>query len=119
MPKPLGLITHFYGNLKVAIIKVKTPFSAGAKLRFKGYTTDFECAVKEIQYMHKSIAKAKKGLEVGIKVPKRVREGDAVYFAEEKKAVKPAVKQKKVIAKKKVVQKKSAPKKIKVKKKKK
>ena len=78
--KPIGVVTHFYGNIKVAIIKFKKPVKSGTKLCFSGATTDFDQVVKSMQYDHKDIAVAPKGKEIGIKVNKRVREGDEVYL---------------------------------------
>lgn len=79
--KPIGAVTHYYGNIKVAIVKFKQAFSRGAKIHFRGATTDFEETVKSMQFDHKPIEKAKKGQQVGIKVGKKVREGDAIYEA--------------------------------------
>jgi hypothetical protein len=81
VPKPIGAITHFYGNIKVAIVKFKKDVKVGKKVRFLGATTDFEQVLKSIQYDHKQIGVAKKGKEIGVKVQKRVREGDEVYEA--------------------------------------
>ena len=78
--KPIGVVTHFYGNIKVAIVKFKKPVKSGSKLCFCGATTDFDQVVKSMQYDHKEIAVAPKGKEVGIKVNKRVREGDEVFL---------------------------------------
>ncbi|MEK9194442.1 MAG: translation elongation factor-like protein [Patescibacteria group bacterium] len=80
--KPIGEVTHYYGGLGVAIVKFKKAIKVGEKLRFKGATTDFEEALKSMQYDHKDIEEAKKGQEVGIKVKEKVREGDEVYLAE-------------------------------------
>ncbi len=78
--KPLGLVTHFYGEIGVAIVKFNKKVPVGAKLLFRGTTTDFEDVVKSMQYDHKPIAAAPKGKQVGIKVKKRVREGDRVHL---------------------------------------
>ncbi len=77
--KPIGVVTHYYGKLGVAIVKFNQSFSRGVKVHFRGATTDFEEAVDSIEYYHKAIEAAKKGQEVGIKVGKKVREGDEVY----------------------------------------
>ncbi|MDE2018786.1 MAG: translation elongation factor-like protein [Patescibacteria group bacterium] len=78
VPKPIGTVTHFYNEISVAIVKFKEPVLLGANLHFKGATTDFEHSVKSMQLDHKPILKAPKGKLVGIKVKKRVREGDLV-----------------------------------------
>jgi U32 family peptidase len=80
-PKPIGAITHFFGDIKVAIVKFKKPTKIGARLYFKGATTDFEDTIKSMQYDHKAIEVAPKGKEVGIKVKSKVREGDEVFEA--------------------------------------
>lgn len=79
-PKPVGVVTHFFGGLGVAIVKFNTSVEAGAHLYFKGATTDFKAVAKSMQYDHEEIQKAKKGQEVGIKVKEKVREGDSVYL---------------------------------------
>lgn len=80
--KPIGKVTHFYSKIGVAIVKFNKKVPAGTALRFKGATTDFKDAPKSMQYNHEPIEAAPKGKQVGIKVKKRVREGDAVYHAE-------------------------------------
>ena len=79
--KPVGTVTHFFSAISVAIVKCKAPLRVGDALYFKGATTDFKETVKSMQYDHKPITLSKKGQEVGMKVKKRVREGDAVYQA--------------------------------------
>lgn len=80
--EPIGVVTHFYGGLGVAIVKFKQSMKVGDRVRFKGATTDFEEAIQSMQYDHKDIKEAKKGQEVGIKVGEKVREGDEIYAAE-------------------------------------
>jgi hypothetical protein len=77
--KPIGTVTHFYNEISVAIIRFKEKVPQGTMLYFKGATTDFKHPAKSMQYDHKPIAIAPKGKQVGIKVPKRVREGDKVH----------------------------------------
>jgi len=81
-PKPIGEVTHFYGNLGVAIVKFNKVVDVGAQVKFKGTTTDFGETIKSMQYDHQAIESAKKGQEVGIKVGSKVREGDLVFEAE-------------------------------------
>ena len=80
-PKPIGAVTHYYHEIGVAIVKFNQNVPVGIELYFKGATTDFRDTVKSMQYDHKPIMKAPKGKQVGIKVKKRVREGDEVHFA--------------------------------------
>jgi len=80
-PKAIGVVTHFYNDIGVAIVKFKKNVRVGVELYFKGATTDFKEAPKSMQYDHKPIMVAPKGKLVGVKVKKRVREGDEVYEA--------------------------------------
>ncbi|MDO8557105.1 MAG: translation elongation factor-like protein [Candidatus Jorgensenbacteria bacterium] len=77
--KPIGVVTHFFGGLSVAIVKFNMSMAAGTKVHFQGATTDFDETIQSMQYDHKDITAAKKGQEVGIKVSEKVREGDEVY----------------------------------------
>ena len=77
--KPIGKVTHFFNHIKVAIVKFKLPVKLGTEVRLQGATTDFSTVIESMQYDHKPIKIAKKGQEVGIKLKKRVREGDMVY----------------------------------------
>lgn len=79
--KPIGVVTHFYNEISVAIVRFKEKVPLGTVLYFKGATTDFKHPVKSMQYDHKPIAIAPKGKQIGIKVPQRVREGDNVHRA--------------------------------------
>lgn len=80
--KKIGKISHYYNHLGVAIIEVKSPFSAGDKLKFVRPGTGeelFQQVVSSIQVEHKSIVKTKKGMSVGVKVDKIVHEGVEVF----------------------------------------
>ena len=77
--KPVGKVTHYYAHIKVAIVKFNTKIKAGTELYFKGATTDFKEASKSMQFDHKPVATAVPKKQIGIKLKKRVREGDLVY----------------------------------------
>jgi putative protease len=79
--KPIGEVTHYYGNIGVAIVKFNRKIEAGEEVHFKGSHTDFSQKIDSMQYDHKDIEKAKKGQEIGIKVSEKVREGDKVFEA--------------------------------------
>ncbi len=75
----IGVITHHFGKISVGIIKLKKPLRLGDKIHIKGAHDDFTQVVSSMQYNHKDISSAKKGLEVGIRVPQPVHENDRVY----------------------------------------
>lgn len=78
--KEIGKIFSYFAKIGVAAIKLKSALKVGDKIKIKGATTDFEQKVKSIQMEGKSVEKAKKGDDVGIKVDDRVRPGDAVFI---------------------------------------
>jgi putative protease len=80
--KPIGVVTHYYGGIGVAIVKFNKAVKKGVKVCFSGATTDFDQVIESMQYDHKDVETAKKGQEVGIKVSEKVREGDEVYLIE-------------------------------------
>jgi hypothetical protein len=78
--KPVGKVTHYYNKIKVAVVKFGAPIKVGTRVQFKGATTNFSQAIDSMQYEHEQIKVAKKGQSLGIKVAKRVREGDEIYI---------------------------------------
>jgi putative protease len=77
--KEIGTVTHYFGKISVGIIKLKAPLGLGDAIHIKGVHDDFTQEISSLQYNHKDIVSAKKGLEVGIKVIQRVHENDKVY----------------------------------------
>jgi translation elongation factor EF-1alpha len=80
--KKVGEVTHYWGRIAVAGIKLTGALSQGDTIRIKGATTDFEQTVGSMQIEHQNMETAKKGQEVGLKVKDKVRRGDTVYKVE-------------------------------------
>ena len=77
----VGIVTHYYDKIKVAIFKVKSPIQIGQKLRFTNTEgTLFEQPIISIQINHEGVKKAKKGAIIGMKVKKQVHENNKVYL---------------------------------------
>lgn len=81
--KKIGNVTHFYGNIGVAIVALTGKLSKGDKVKFEGGKTEFEQVVESMQIEHKEIDSAKKGDVIGMKVNEKVGEGADVYLAED------------------------------------
>ena len=76
----IGIVTHYFGHISVAtIVLTSGELSVGDTIRVKGHTTDFTCTVDSMQVDHKSVAMAKKGDGVGMKIPAKAHEHDKVY----------------------------------------
>ena len=75
----IGKITHYYDKLKVASIKLVSNLKVGDKVVIIGKTTGIiNSKIDSIEKNNKEINSAKKGDEVGIKLP-LVRKNDEVY----------------------------------------
>jgi len=77
--KEVGKITHYFGKIEVGIVELSDALSVGDKIHIKGHTSDFEQLVESMEIEHKQIEKATKGDCIGLKVIKKVHEGDRVY----------------------------------------
>lgn len=76
--KQIGEVTHYYGNIGVAIVKLSAPLAVGETVHFEGGAKEFDQEVSSIQIEHEQVEKAKKGDVVGLKVSERIREGAIV-----------------------------------------
>ena len=78
--KKIGKITHYFSNIKVAVIKLSAPLKIGDKIKvIGGENTDFKQSIKSIEIDCKKVKLAKKGKSIGIKIDEKVREGYNVY----------------------------------------
>lgn len=78
--KEVGKVSSYFSHVGVAAIKLSRVLKVGDKIHIKGHTTDFEQKVDSMQIEKKTVAKAKKGDHIGIKVPEKVRPSDTVFL---------------------------------------
>ncbi|HKL23578.1 MAG TPA: U32 family peptidase, partial [Candidatus Nanoarchaeia archaeon] len=83
----LGKITHYYPKASVGTVYINTgKISVGDNIIITGKTTGIEkMKIERLEIKKKSVSLAKKGEEVGIKFPFRVRKNDDVYVVKENK----------------------------------
>lgn len=77
--KKVAVVTHWYGNINVAIFKLSAPLNVGDNIKIVRGETEVDDTVTSMQMNHASITSAKKGMEVGVKLKKEVHEGALVY----------------------------------------
>ena len=77
--KLIGKITHYFGNIGVAVIELSSALKIGDNIRIVGGDTDFTQVVGSMEVEHQKVDTAKKGEAVGLKVEQKVREGYKVY----------------------------------------
>jgi len=82
----IGKITHYYSKIKVGLLKINAgTIKQGDEIYIIGKTTGITThKLKEMQINHKKVMQAKKGQEIGIKLP-FCRKGDDVYKIIKKK----------------------------------
>ncbi|HAJ44854.1 MAG: hypothetical protein UV53_C0036G0006 [Candidatus Azambacteria bacterium GW2011_GWE1_42_9] len=78
--KKIGKITHYYGNIGVAIIDLSGKLSVGDKIQFGDKDGAPEQVVESMQIEHENIKSAKKGDVIGLKVGDKISEGAEVYL---------------------------------------
>jgi len=75
----VGVVTHYYGHLSVAAVKLEVALSVGQTIRVIGHTSDFRQRVDSMQIEHASVTEAIGGDEIGLRVTQHAREHDVVY----------------------------------------
>ncbi len=79
--KKVGTVTHYFGKIGVAILKLDEPLKVGDVLKFQGHGADFEQSVSSMQVDHAEVSEAKAGSQVGMKVDQPAKEGTEVFSA--------------------------------------
>ncbi|MDO8639449.1 MAG: hypothetical protein Q7R53_00850 [bacterium] len=77
--KPIGRISHYFGNIGVAVIELKDKLKIGDTIRIVGGEIDFNQEIDSMEIDRKKIKEAKKGDSVGLKVSQKIREDYKVY----------------------------------------
>ena len=77
--KLIGKVTHYFGNVGVAVLELTNTLKAGDTIRIVGGETDFTQTVESMEIEHQKAEVAKAGDSVGLKVEQKVREGYKVY----------------------------------------
>ena len=78
--EPIGIVTHYFGHLSVAVIRLDTgTLRVGETIRILGHTTDFRQKIQSLQIDHEAVDEVGRRLEFGMKVTAHVREHDVVY----------------------------------------
>ncbi len=76
----IGEVTHFFGKISVAAIKLTEPLKVGDTISIEGATTNFTQTVESMQVQNENISEARAGDEIGIKIKDKAREGDRIYL---------------------------------------
>ena len=55
MEVEIGEVTHFFGNLKVAVLEISHEIKLGDEIHIKGHTTDFTQKLASMQVDYKEV----------------------------------------------------------------
>lgn len=76
----VGVVSHYYNHLGVAVVDVSSSFIQGDTLKFVRRGEElFQQQASSIQVDHGQVEKTDKGMSVGLKVDKPVHEGVEVF----------------------------------------
>lgn len=76
----IGMVTHYYDKIGVAVVSLSADLAVGDKVSFtRGGEDLFEQTISSIQSEHNKIELAHKGETVGLKVDGELKEGAEIY----------------------------------------
>ena len=78
--KPIGIVTHYYDKISVAVINLSSKLKVGDSIKFSHHDDEFTQTVSSMQKDHQTIEKAGKGEEIAVKTDPKVHSGDKIYF---------------------------------------
>ncbi len=78
----IGKVTHYFGKIGVAGVKLTGDLSVGETVHIVGHTTDHTQKIESIQIEHDQVTTAAAGAEIGFGVSEHVREHDTVLKLE-------------------------------------
>lgn len=76
---PLGIVTHYYDKIKVAVLKLSAPLKKGTKVQWMGEKGVFTQKINSMQIDRQPVEQAPKGADIGIKVKRKVVLGEIAY----------------------------------------
>ncbi len=76
----IGVVTHYYGHLSVAVVKLESAtLRVGDTIHIRGHTSDFGQRVESLQVGHAAVSEVGPNDDFGLKVIEHAREHDVVY----------------------------------------
>ncbi len=80
--KSIGTVTHWYGKIGVAVIKLSAGLKRGDAIKVKRGETEFTDTVSSLQIDHQDVAAAKSGDDAAVKLSQAAKDGAKVYKAD-------------------------------------
>jgi translation elongation factor EF-1alpha len=75
----IGTITHWFGHLSVAAVRLTAPLAVGDRIHIRGHTTDLVETVSSMEVEHEKVDHAGPGDDVALAVEGHVHEHDLIF----------------------------------------
>ena len=75
----IGTVTHWFGHLSVAGVRLTAPLAVGDRIHIRGQTTDLVETVSSMEIEHRKVDRAGPGDDVALAVVGHVHEHDRIY----------------------------------------
>ncbi|HLO33961.1 MAG TPA: hypothetical protein VK249_32740 [Anaerolineales bacterium] len=79
MEAAIGIVTHYYSHLNVAVLNLTDSLKVGDTIHILGHATDFTQKVTSMEVSHHRVVWVKPGDNVALKVIEPVHEHDLIY----------------------------------------
>jgi hypothetical protein len=88
MERRIGVVTHYYDQLGVAVLALEDGLSIGDIVHLSGHSTDFIQRVESIEIDHEKMQVVGPGADVALKVDEQVHRGDIIFRVPEHEEIK-------------------------------
>jgi putative protease len=75
----IGTVTHWFGHISVAAVRLNGPLAVGDRIHIKGHSTDLVETVRSMEIEHSKVDLAKPGDDVALAVDGQVHEHDLIF----------------------------------------
>ena len=75
----IGTVTHWFGHLSVAAVRLTAPLAVGDRIHIRGHTTDLVEMVSSMEIEHRKVDQAGLGDDVALAVTGHVHEHDLIF----------------------------------------
>jgi len=75
----IGTVTHWFGHLSVAALRLTAPLAVGDRIHIRGHTTDLVETVSSMEIEHAKVDHAVPGDDVALAVAGHVHEHDLIF----------------------------------------
>jgi translation elongation factor EF-1alpha len=78
-PEAIGTITHWFGHLSVAAVRLTEPLAVGDRIHIRGQTTDLVETVSSMEIEHRKVDRAGPGDVVALAVAGHAHVHDLIF----------------------------------------